>query len=1394
MKLKHTSLVLGLFCAGAVMAAEPAMTAVRAELRPGERRALPVTHFGGKVEQVNVAVPEGVEQQGSPSRPSKVKSKVGQADPALFEGRTLYGGLISSQAWEGQWVTDIPYGVYSFTIGDNPAPEAHITDMGYGFKASAWGRDNYYGVVPLSMLGVLMGSRHIQIDTKNWTETSNVLHDSSEGTYSLILCSMAYDPTDDTFYGFRYHEDLSGLDWVKVNPETSSYEMIAAYRGKTVVLTLAPTPDGKMFYIDVEGDLYSINKETGRNSLIGNTGVTPVAYDQCMVYDNRSGSFLWAALSSEGSVLYSVNPETAETKRVMKFKNDEQFIALYTTDSDALPDAPAAVGRPQLKYSADGALDGAVTFTAPSKTFSGTPLDGSLNLDVWLDGENLKGVDVVAGSSVNVPVSLEEGNHYICITTSNDAGWSPVRYIYQYAGYDTPIAPANARLVFSDDVNSVSWDVPEGGVNKGYVDFDNLVYNVVRMPDNVEVAAGLKATSFSEPTPDALQAYYYVITAINNGHVSEKSETNRVLCGDAFPVPYMQSFEEESIFNDFFKVVDNNNDGNSWRYGYSGEIRMDFIKNQETPCDADEWLILPKVSLENGAKYRFSMLMKTFTPNYPEDFEILVGNDPDDLASFKSIVKETDFTEIAHEFGDYTCDFLIDSDGDYNVAVRYCSKYDSNSSLMMVRNVGISKIGMADAPGQVTDMTVTPDASDLLEATIAFKAPEVTLVDEPLSSITRITVLRDSEETPVHVFESVSPGQELSWTDTNVPFVGLHSYTVVPYNENGVGETRTEEEFIGIYTAPYSTDFGDKKYSQTLWTSVDNIEDDDNGWYGWSWTENAYQERYMDLFYFLTQNKQTDIWLFSPKFRLDDNTVYTINYNGVFRCSELEPDIKWQIAYGESASPEYMEKIEDLYNNGMAQDFETVIVNRDGGRYNIGYGVSGATRNDYFLGSLRKFSLTRRASAFAPCAMTDYSSVADPTGELKATLQFKTPVTDYYGDKLSASENLTVKIYQGKDATIPAYTATANPGEKVKWIDEKALHGFNYYRITCENSYGPGEVVLDTLFVGRDKPAVIENLSLKADAENSDVRLSWSKPEVGENGGLVLDAETGYNVYAYNPETKELTPIAENITEKSYLVQQGARDAQQLFYYAVSAVNSEGEGMATASSIVLGRPYNLPFAESFANAVPATQLWQAIPMMQGATSAGVDNPVSQSYNGCDGPQDNDGGCAYFYNGYQAEVMMGALLVSPKIRLDKEGDNELSFWAYHYREPDEYVGKGVIYVAVSADDEPAEMITSFEIGGDDETGWTEHKVNLDKFKNSQFLSVVFMGMTPGWQDVLYVDNFRLNKDYSGVETVTQEGTSENGPIFDINGYRLSGKSMNQGAVIIRDGKKILTRRN
>ena len=154
---------------------------------------------------------------------------------------------------------------------------------------------------------------------------------------------MAYNPVDDKIYAFMYKDDLSGLDWCVYNREYDEMDKIASFRGKYNVLALAAVPSGDMYFINAYGDLYRINKATGRPTMVGMTGVTPILYSQSMTYDNRTGLLLWAAQTSEGSAMYTVDPETAAVQKIISFRKNEQFTSLYSIESSAKDDAPAKV-------------------------------------------------------------------------------------------------------------------------------------------------------------------------------------------------------------------------------------------------------------------------------------------------------------------------------------------------------------------------------------------------------------------------------------------------------------------------------------------------------------------------------------------------------------------------------------------------------------------------------------------------------------------------------------------------------------------------------------------------------------------------------------------------------------------------------------------------------------------------------------------------------------------------------------------------------------------------------------------------------------------------------------------------------------------------------------------
>lgn len=1387
-----------LFFAAAWLIGTAAMAQPMAVRQPGSRAALPELHLTKTTNPSRVTlhtIREDVTREGwsETSRNTLNTSRntlhslraIADADAALFEGRTVYGAMVNSDLWANMSITEVPYGIYSFTMGSTDAPTAHISNMIYNFMSGAWGRDRHYGIVPMTIIGAINGARYITIDTRDWRETKNVMWDTEHGTYSLISSVMAYDPTSDDFYAFQYKEDLTGLNWCRLNQETDQMEQVAQYRGSTAVLTLAATPDGQMYYIDAVGDLYTVNKQNGRTSLVGNTGVAPSNYNQSMVYDGKTGTFLWAAQGSEGSVLYSVNPTTAETKRVMRFLHNEQFVSLYITDTEAPAAAPAAVGRPQLKADSNGSLSGNITFTVPSRTFGGETLTGDINLNVWFDGENLKGEQVAAGTAMTVPVTTTEGNHYIAITTDNEAGFSPLRYIYQYVGYDTPQAVTDVVFTLENNQNTITWKAPTAGINSGYIDTANLTYDIIRMPDEVTVATGVTATTYTEATPAAMHSYSYRVIADNHGHKAQYTESNRILCGSSFTVPYEQQFEDPTTLADYFTVIDNDGDGNTWRQGYSTEVRMDYFKYG----DADDWLISPPITLEQGMKYRFTMNMKTFTPQYPEDFEVLVGTDPKDLSTFRLVKREEGFTEIASEFGDYTADFLVGESRDYHLAVRYCSKKESVATLMMITNFKVTAIGNSSAPAQASDLAITPDANDELKATITLKAPARNLMDDPIGSLTDIQLFRDGATEPIHVFTAPEPGETLTFTDEQVPSVGLHTYTAVANNEAGQGEPVSAEQFIGIYTAPYTEDFENRKYAN-LWTAEYTYTDDANNWWGWQWKDNDNtQGRYMNLYYYLTSDTPTTIWLFTPKMRLDADAVYTVNYDAAMNYSYYT-DMTYGLYQGsEPTSAAMTTLVDDMPSTSYAMTTqELLLVNSKSGRYHLGIKAYGAKTMDYFSVDIDNFSLTYRTSAHAPYQMTDFKAVADQNAELKATLSFKTPTTNYYKESLDASGELTVKIYRGQNATMPTETLTTTPGQQVTWTDEQALHGLNYYTITCENEYGRGEVIHDTLFVGRDVPDVVEDFTVRGSADNKDAVISWSKPSAGANGGLVLKDETTYNIYDYNIKTGELTLLAEGISGTTYTVEREQLAGQEMFYYAVSAVNTEGEGQASAAAVVLGKLYDLPFKESFAGRTLSTQLWQSVPMVQGATSCGLDNPTG-NYNQCTSAQDEDGGCIYFYNGYQYESLAGALLVSPKVRLAAETGNELRFWTYNFQEV--YSTPAYVQVAISADDADFSFLqnATFTVGTATEEGWTEHVVNLDRYRNSNFVSIALLGITSGYQDVIYMDNFSIsNPSSSGITTISDDNSPVGKPSYDLQGRRVNPSAYR--GIIVTNGKKVI----
>ncbi len=151
----------------------------------------------------------------------------------------------------------------------------------------------------------------------------------------------------------------------------------------------------------------------------------------------------------------------------------------------------------------------------------------------------------------------------------------------------------------------------------------------------------------------------------------------------------------------------------------------------------------------------------------------------------------------------------------------------------------------------------------------------------------------------------------------------------------------------------------------------------------------------------------------------------------------------------------------------------------------------------------------------------------------------------------------------------------------------------NRYTVITYNSYGTGRAAEDSAYVGIDIPAAVEGLTANADASDMKATLSWDAPQKGIHGGYIGDVK--YQVYEVNPNAKndsDKMKLLATTTDRTYTYA-ATVNSQALYHLGVMPASDAGAEQITLRSIVLGKPYELPFKESFANGKETTQVWLA---------------------------------------------------------------------------------------------------------------------------------------------------------------------------------------------------------
>jgi hypothetical protein len=237
--------------------------------------------------------------------------------------------------------------------------------------------------------------------TNNWTEISSVAITNTPN-------DMAYDYSTKTLYGISYDNDQRTMVLQTVDLETGELTPVVNISNvNNYLYTLAADLKGNLYGIDYNGNLVSINKETGVGALIGNTGVDPL-YAQSMAFDHNTERLFWAMhnTKSKGNLL-ELDPVTGAVSDLGIIGGNAQIVALYTIYNPGNKDGITELNVPVFTIFPNPAKDAVYVSSVP---------DNSTILILDLTGRIIESRRIATGgNNVKLDLNLGSGIYFVQI-------------------------------------------------------------------------------------------------------------------------------------------------------------------------------------------------------------------------------------------------------------------------------------------------------------------------------------------------------------------------------------------------------------------------------------------------------------------------------------------------------------------------------------------------------------------------------------------------------------------------------------------------------------------------------------------------------------------------------------------------------------------------------------------------------------------------------------------------------------------------------------------------------------------------------------------------------------------------------------------------------------------
>ena len=581
---------------------------------------------------------------------------------------------------------------------------------------------------------------------------------------------------------------------------------------------------------------------------------------------------------------------------------------------------------------------------------------------------------------------------------------------------------------------------------------------------------------------------------------------------------------------------------------------------------------------------------------------------------------------------------------------------------------------------------------------------------------------------------------------------------IIGFSMNG----ESQEPGDDTESLPFTDTFDDET-SLNRYLIVDNNKDKS------TWTFGHDHVGYLSSMY-----NGADDYLITPELPLKAGKYYELRYlTWSYSNSWTE---RLETLIGQGTDPTNYTIIEPAFDitGGPANTLtrsSIVTVNADGNYRFAFHAVSAYPDFWLFIDDL----IIREIDADTPVAATELSVAAQPEGDFEAVLTFKAPEVNIAGGKLTKIDH--VNIYRNEELI---GTTNAQPGAVTTYTDKSmTISGYMTYKVTaCVGDIEGQESSSVTVFVGEDSP-VSPHVSVNDHADGTAL-LTWVPEELGYNKLYVNNERMFYDIYQADAATNQWKLIKEGFQGTEYNVNIPITGEQTLSGFGVVARNKTGKSSMATVKAVAGKPYTLPFKETFADGHLDNPMWI------------LDGNGQNDYWQLTKLQDIDGsgGCAVFQAHYANDY---STYESGKIGPLSEAKNLHLLYYYNFN-INHYNGNTLKVIVISPD---GTQKTVSELHSEDHTTnqWYIDEVDLSEFSQQPYIRLSFLAEEKQAGEAILLDGVRLRdiKDYD-LETIlygpTTAKTGEE-QTFYVLVNNLGNKAAEGFTVALHAGDSILT---